>query len=1444
MSRPAHSWRLNHRAAIVLSLVAVVLLGSMVGLWLFQARPGHAADLLGQAEALAAQGPNKDDLAISYLDEALARDPNLVAALDLKAELRARGGRGAGALNDAFQLGDRALRLAPEAPTAQATRRRQVELALRLMPLVPRDQWRLGVAELLARERIDRGARDADAFRLLARVEQAIGDKASLGRAVEDYERARKLDPRDPETAAALATICQNGLNDPARAERVLDDLIKAGDTAAARLARHQFYAAIARDRGERGRDVEAESLYRRADAELARAEALAPDDTAIHLAAAGYHLDRGRLAEARDDLKRIPQDRVDFRYRITQGMIDLRENRADDAIAAWQRGLLATSGTNAELTWRLAFVLLSLGRHDEAAPLIEQFQRLAGGPETPQAKFLRALGLAQRNQPVAAIGLLESIQHQAGELASQVYFQLGRCYEAVREEEKAIEQYGRAVQLDGQFAAARSALVRVLQSRRPEQAEAEARKAGSDPAMLVSLAQLELRRQRARPADRRDYREAERLLAAAAARAPADPMLLLAQAELFDATRRGDEAFKRLEAATRDRRLRAVPAIWLAYAERLVRLGRAAEAARALEQASAPDAAGDQVALRVARAKLMTLRGRGAEARTLLVDDLDRLPPGQRPEAWRALAGLYAAAHRGEEARRAYAKWAELLPQDPYPRLFLFEFARAADDAKTARAQLDALKEIGGEQGLFYRVARAEDLLGDHPGEGARARTGRLAEAEALIARLEADEPSQPFGPLLRGRLLEDRDQVDQAARAYEKALEKGGAAAVLPRLVRIYAEHGRATDLDRLRREHGAALPGMDRLAAEAALKRGDKDQAAELARRVVAGDPESLDLRVWQARVLNALGKPAEAEATLRELVERRPGEAAPWLALLAFQAGLRAATGGTAGAAAPTAEQVRATVEQMRQKVQSDRPEFLQAQAWRLAGERGRAASAFEASLAKWPDVPEVVRAAADFYSNVGRPADADRIFDAARRRDPAARWATRSLAILRAAQAGDRPEAWRAAWALLAETPAEVADAPEERLAQAIVLADGPEPAQRHDAAEILRRLVGDLPADLPAAALARQLLALLEIREGHPDRAADVLAGDAEAADASATTLSRYIEALIAARRFEAAEKALARLGASEPGAATLPRAKLLHARGRGPEAVALLERAVAGQLKAAAAPAATAAAGRSAEATARAACDLLRTWKQPEAAARVADALVAARPQAAWVRAALLAEQGQPAEALANLKAAAEVVEPAALLDIGRRALALAVGDGPTADPALADTAAEILVIARRRAGAAPELIALEGNLLHLQGRHDDALRAYSAALQGAGDDPQFLNNLAWTLAVDLGRPAEALTRIDQAIRRGGAAPTFLDTRGVVYTRLGKSAEAIRDLEEATRASKPKATYLAHLALAYHQAGRLDDFRQARDRARAAGLTIEQFDPAERRQVAALFEE
>ena len=90
---------------------------------------------------------------------------------------------------------------------------------------------------------------------------------------------------------------------------------------------------------------------------------------------------------------------------------------------------------------------------------------------------------------------------------------------------------------------------------------------------------------------------------------------------------------------------------------------------------------------------------------------------------------------------------------------------------------------------------------------------------------------------------------------------------------LVVLLTREHRDAELDRLRAK-SALTPEMERLSAEVSLRMGDRDRAEQMVKRLVQGDPQSLDLRAWEARVLNGMGKPEEAERSIRAVLEQRP------------------------------------------------------------------------------------------------------------------------------------------------------------------------------------------------------------------------------------------------------------------------------------------------------------------------------------------------------------------------------------------------------------------------------------------------------------------------------------------------------------------------------------------------------------------------------------------
>src|SRR5262249_27994935 len=98
--------------------------------------------------------------------------------------------------------------------------------------------------------------------------------------------------------------------------------------------------------------------------------------------------------------------------------------------------------------------------------------------------------------------------------------------------------------------------------------------------------------------------------------------------------------------------------------------------------------------------------------------------------------------------------------------------------------------------------------------------------------------------------------------------------------------------------------------------------------------------------------------------------------------------------------------------------------------------------------------------------------------------------------------------------------------------------------------------------------------------------------------------------------------------------------------------------------------------------------------------------------------------------------------------------------------------------------------------------------------------------NNLAWLMALTGGsdRLKEALDLINSAIKKKGAIPDFLDTRGVVYLTAGEGRRAVADLETAV-AADPSASKYFHLTQAYLKVNDREKARKSLEAAKTKGL-------------------
>ncbi len=121
-----------------------------------------------------------------------------------------------------------------------------------------------------------------------------------------------------------------------------------------------------------------------------------------------------------------------------------------------------------------------------------------------------------------------------------------------------------------------------------------------------------------------------------------------------------------------------------------------------------------------------------------------------------------------------------------------------------------------------------------------------------------------------------------------------------------------------------------------------------------------------------------------------------------------------------------------------------------------------------------------------------------------------------------------------------------------------------------------------------------------------------------------------------------------------------------------------------------------------------------------------------------------------------------------------------------------------------------------------------DNALKAFQRALVATPDDAELNNNVAYTLGIELKRPAEALPFAESAARAAPSSPMILDTLGALYHALGKENQARPVLERAVNLSvtpTERVPALLHLAATIKALG---DRTQARKYAQMASQFLD----------------
>ena len=1404
--------RLNLRFLALLVGLGAVAGVSVFALHRFQVRR-QSAGLL--AEATRAQAEGRLDQAGEDLERYLAYRPNDAEALArLGALMDDRAGSEA-ERTQALTVLEKALALEPD---RTESRRRAARLAADLRRYAEARQYLGWLPDDDAATAWTRGrCVEAEGEALEAARGLADAVRAKYAEAADWYDKAIAAEPGRIEVAVRAAGLARGRLEDPDRADRIMDAMVAAGDSSRARLER-------ARYRAEHGLPG--------AEEDVARALELAPDEAAAILAAAASARRRGDDSAARDLLRRGADGHPkDARMYRALADLELQLGQVDAALAQLERAIEAEPGDR-DLQWSAAELMIRADRGPAAEALIERLRQAAYPSE--MLDYLRAILLVDQEQWARAAELLERTQAaltghpELAPLAKRSLVLLGRCYEQLGDADRRLAACRRAValappddplrvQASLNLASALSALGRA------DEALEQCRLVMDDaPEVKLLAVRLLIDRNLRLPENRRRWPEVLRLLddlKAGEGPGPEREPLLRAEILAAQAPPKLDEAHAALEAARDAHPDRVEYRVALASLAR--RRGDKARASALLEEAERD--LGDRPELRLARARAIVedAPDGASEALDRLEQDLDRFDAEARRNFRIDLAEAHARIGDTAGVARLWGRIAEDEPNNLAARLVLFDLASlAGDDAEMTRLVAEA-RRIEGEGGVFGGYAEALRLI-------RLARSGQAdaaSRARALLDDIIKRRPDWSRAVRLRADLAILGRDPDAAIADYLRAIELGERdPAAIAQAVQLLAGQKRFAEADqvlrRLNQGQGPQDLRLRRLAAGLAIQMRSYGRAIDLARQAVAGDPKDPGGLTWEGGILLGAARQAESEGSAKE---------ADALRTEADQV-LRRAVNLAGDALEPRVLLIRHLVEAGRTAAAEAEVRALEGQPTgrsnplvlarcrELVGQDPDAL--YRAALEAKPDDPETLRAVADYDLRKGRYDSANDLL-------------TRLVGL----------------------EGMTLADQARVRLVQALILGVKGDSRRSLQVLEDLDRYAAASAAVDPAHLRLRARVLALQADRKHQERAIEILVPLASGESASAEDLSLLAQLLEAdgnwpaardrlrslleregrdPRYLASAAQALLRHGELDEAGATIDkleqvapesaatigaRVRLLAARGEHAKAIDRV-RAYAGQDRARVLPAAQlleelAPADRArydgaAEALYR---DLASRSEQPGETLLLAD---------------FLGRHGKTLEALTLCEAARAKapVEAVAATTVA------ALNASTAAALPYRETGAWLEEAVAKHPESAP-LPVLLAVLRSLEGRYPEAEAIYREAIEADGRNVPALNNLAWLLALKLEKADEAEALIQRAIEIAGPIPDLRDTRAVVRLAMGRPDLARADLEENVAATARPIDYF-HLVRAYQMAGdprAKEAFRKARDR----GLSTHLVDALER---------
>ncbi len=1283
---------------------------------------------------------------------------------------------------------------------------------------------RYAVAEYQAEQLLKRAPDDPGGWRIKARASYALAHalgRIPIEKVAAAYRKAIEFNPGDVELSVTLADLYRRELVARSATERqTLADAVMhrlvASNTAPAWLARYQYRRRYA---------------LPDADADLDRAWELGKDHPEVQLAVGDRAVSRRAFDEAfvqfRAVTNQLPTDRRGY---LGLGKALLAASRRDEAIAAWNEGLAQVGLQDLPLNFRLADLLIVLGRLSEAQQVLDRLDAAVQAhvnelaPRNRQAlrdtvDFVRAKWFSAQGDFNSAIPVLERVRTtraisaetpEEGAGLIEITYQLAACYSARREPDRAAQVYASAIDLEpnnpthylaaGEAWEAAGQLDAAIRAYQQGLVYDEAPAAG-----WVLLARALLTRERELPESQRNWDAFEQALEQAHQRGVKSTLLRLIEADHLAAQGKFTEALNGLESAQSGA---DAERLWQSLVMGYEKWGQPEQADRAIEDYEAKF--GKSIGTALLRAAVLTHRRQHDQALELLTAALPSAPPDRRPAVEFQLAQLELRSGREADARARLERLREQHPENAPLAELLAELALDTADADELALCEDRLHALAGVAGVEWRYYRGRRLLLDESAIDAN----RLAEIETLSLEISQLRPEWGKGHLLAALVAERQGHVADATLELENALRMGEEnLLVYQRLVRLLYAQNRIAEADRyLSRlmDLTSYVPQLSAMAISVSVGQGQFDRAVQLAEEGARLRPDDPFSQVWWGQALMLAGQVAEAEPHFRQAIQLAPGKLEPWLALLGFylrteqfDAARNNLPAFTAAVELPPADQA-----------------FLFGQVHELARDTDQAAKLYRQALVERPDDLAVLQRTAAFFLERD-PEYAQALLRHLLSRSPDAATARGTLALMLAEHGGQ--ENWQEAFALLsdaAERP-HTRSAVELRTLARLRIEHGGLENQR----EAIRLLEELLHSDRESTAADRLLLARLYEVEKRIPQARRELTTLATAGTPQADNLLALVDFLLRNDSVSDATSWLVQLRELAPDSFRVLelRARWLKLQDRTAEIADEVEPFLETRL-------AKLSNDRQRAPAMLAAAEIYALVDLPDAAERWYRHNLQIDPQGhlPLIRWLGRCQRLDEAVALARERAAADTGPDTALA----LAAALVLG-GTNAEQAAA--AEELFTQALERLPDHAALRLAIGNLYYVLGRHDDAVRMYREALARDGRSINAMNNLALLLSEQEEHRAEARQLVERAIAAAGKQFELVDTLSVLLIRDGRASEAVFLLKDLLTQSVAGPMQHFHLAMAYHEQGATNDARASLDEAQARGLERECLTPSER---------